>query len=69
MQWQHFQIGKYVLPKTATYQRWEHFLRETELVIFACIQPFPRKPVEHTSGKYAMCVKLVKLFRWVNFLF
>ena len=34
--------------------RWDHFLRETELVISVCIQPFPRKPVEHTNGKYAI---------------
>ena len=67
---QHSQIGKYFfLPKTARYQRWDHFLRETELVISVCIQLFSCKPVEHTNGKYAMGVELVKLFKWGKFLF
>ena len=57
------------LANTTRYQRWDDFLRETELVISVCMQPFPRKPVEHKNGKYAMVVELVKLFKWGNFLF
>ena len=62
-----FKLANSFLPKTPRYQLWDPFLRETELVISVCMQPFPRRPAEH--GKYAMGLELVKIFKWGHFLF
>ena len=52
-------LANIFLPKTARYQRWDPFIGKH----------FPRKPVEHTNGKYTMGVELVRLLKWGKFLF